>query len=69
MKGEDVTALRRAIDELQQSAGDMAQHVQAAASAGAGAQTASAGPTGDGRQAAGQGDDEVIDAEFEVTNK
>jgi len=60
--GEDVGAIKQAIDELQQASQAMAQHIHRAG-ASAGAQ-----PSGDGAQAGKGGgkDDDVIDAEFEV---
>ncbi|MFO0864973.1 MAG: Hsp70 family protein [Gemmataceae bacterium] len=61
MKGDNVDAVRTALNTLQTAAHAMAQHVQRA---GGGA---SAPPSGDGHAAAGgpKGDD-VIDAEYEV---
>jgi molecular chaperone DnaK len=60
--GEDVGAIKQAIDELQQASQAMAQHIHRAG-ASAGAQ-----PSGDGAQGGKGGgkDDDVIDAEFEV---
>jgi molecular chaperone DnaK len=60
--GEDVGAIKQAIDELQQASQAMAQHIHRAG-ASAGAQ-----PSDDGAQAGKGGgkDDDVIDAEFEV---
>jgi molecular chaperone DnaK len=60
MTGEDVQAIRRAIEELQQASQAMAQHIQSREPVGAGAAT-----SGNGRRG-GQGKDDVIDAEFEV---
>ncbi len=61
MSGSDVQAIRRAVEELQQASTAMAQHVQQ----GRRAEYATAGAaTGDGQ--AGQGKDDVIDAEYEV---
>jgi molecular chaperone DnaK len=59
MRRDDVQTLRRAVEELQQSANAMAQHIQGRQSAGA-----TAGRDGAGHD--GQGRDDVIDAEFEV---
>jgi molecular chaperone DnaK len=60
MGREDVQAIRRGIDELQQASQAMAQHLHGRQTAGAGA-----APSGDGGQG-GPGKDDVIDAEFEV---
>jgi molecular chaperone DnaK len=62
MKGDDVQAIRRAVEELQQASQAMAQHMQGRQAAGAGARTSGDGRGGQG----GQGKDDVIDAEFEV---
>jgi molecular chaperone DnaK len=64
--GEDLQAIRRALDELQAAAQAMTQHVQSRQSAGT-----TSGPSGNGNgrrggPSQGQGQDEVIDAEFEV---
>ena len=55
---DDVQAIRRAVEELQQASHAMAQHVQDKEPVGAGV------GGGDGR--GGQGQDDVVDAEFEV---
>jgi molecular chaperone DnaK len=57
MKGNDVNLLRQRLNELQQAAHAMAQHVHR----GGGPQGGPQGPGGDGK-----GKDDVIDAEFEV---
>jgi molecular chaperone DnaK len=61
MKGENVDAVRTALNTLQTAAHAMAQHVQRAGGGASGA------PSGDGQSAGGapKGDD-VIDAEYEV---
>jgi molecular chaperone DnaK len=63
--GEDVAALRRAIGELDQASGAMAQHLY-----GQGGPTSAAEPPGAAGPTAGgdgkSGKDDVIDAEFEV---
>jgi molecular chaperone DnaK len=59
MNGNDVQAIRRAVDDLQQAASAMAQHMQ-------GQQTAHAGATAGGAGRSGQPQDDVIDADFEV---
>jgi molecular chaperone DnaK len=64
MNGQDTQAIRRAVEELQQAAQAMTQHIQGRQAAGAGAGAGAAG-NGNGAQG-GQGKDEVIDAEFEV---
>src|SRR5207302_1046155 len=48
MTGDDVQAMRRAIEELQQSSQAMAQHMQSRQTAGAGAGTAGNGHDGQG---------------------
>ncbi|HEY1379103.1 MAG TPA: Hsp70 family protein, partial [Gemmataceae bacterium] len=65
--GEDVAALRRAIGDLDQAAHAMSQHLYTQGGpGGAGGATGPTGPSappgGDGRS----GNDDVIDAEFEV---
>jgi molecular chaperone DnaK len=65
MNRDDAQAIRRAVDELQQAAQAMAQHMQqqpAGAGAGAGASASGNGRNGQG----GERKDDVIDAEFEV---
>jgi molecular chaperone DnaK len=74
--GNDARAIRQALDELQQAANAMAQHLYgqgegAGATAGAGAAGSSGGgspygPAGAGGDGRSQGQDDVIDAEFEV---
>lgn len=65
MTGNDVQAIRRAVEDLEQAAQAMAQHLQQGRQP-AGAGTGAAGP-GNGRgQRDGQGRDDVIDAEYEV---
>jgi molecular chaperone DnaK len=68
MTGDDVHATRRAIEELQQASQAMAQHMQSRQTAGAGAGTAGNGHDGQGAQGGQErpGNEEVIDAEFEV---
>jgi len=63
MTGDDVAALRRSIDELQQASNAMAQHLQASQAAPTAGATSGGGSGGRG----GSGPDDVIDAEFEVT--
>jgi molecular chaperone DnaK len=61
--GDDVSAIKQAIDQLQQASHAMAQHLYGrgqTADAGAGATEA---PSGDGQA---KGKEDVIDAEFEV---
>ncbi|HEY2149104.1 MAG TPA: Hsp70 family protein, partial [Pirellulales bacterium] len=63
--GEDVAALRRAINDLDQAANAMSQHLysQAPPAGESGGETGPSGaPSGDGKAAK----DDVIDAEFEV---
>jgi molecular chaperone DnaK len=62
--GEDVTAIKRAVEELQQASHAMAQHLYKPPGGPAGAQGAA--PGGDGQQGEAKGKDDVIDAEFEV---
>jgi molecular chaperone DnaK len=62
--GEDVNAIRQAIDELQQASHAMAQHLYSRQQGPGGAPPGSETP-GDGRTQ-GQGKEDVIDAEFEV---
>ncbi len=63
--GEDVAAIRRSIEELQQASHAMAEHLYkqqpGGGAGGGGAGGAGAQPSGDGK-----GKDDVIDAEFEV---
>ncbi len=63
--GEDVAAIRRSIEELQQASHAMAEHLNkqqpGGGAGGGGAGGAGAQPSGDGK-----GKDDVIDAEFEV---
>ncbi len=60
MAREDVQAIRRAVDDLQQASQALAQHVRSREPVGAGL-----GGDGRGRRG-GQGQEDVIDAEFEV---
>ncbi len=62
MNGENVQAIQRSVEDLRQASQALSQHVQSRQSAGAGA--APAGDGGGGRD--GQGQEDVIDAEFEV---
>src|SRR4051812_23204208 len=62
MNRDDAQAIRRALEELQQAAQAMAQHMQARQTAGA--QAAQTADSRNGRS--GQGQDEVVDAEYEV---
>jgi molecular chaperone DnaK len=64
MAGDDASAIRRAIEELQAASQAMAQHMQSRQTAGAGASGNGNGRRGGPSQ--GQGQDDVIDAEFEV---
>jgi molecular chaperone DnaK len=57
--GEDVNAIKQAINDLQQAAQAMAQHVHGAPGAGA-------APGGDGKAGGGKDKEDVVDAEFEV---
>jgi molecular chaperone DnaK len=67
MNGDDVQAIHRAINELQQAAQAMAQHMQGRQTAGAAAGASGNGHDGQrGPDGNGQGKDDVIDAEFEV---
>jgi len=65
--GEDVTAIRTAIGELDQASHAMAQHLygQGGPGAGTAGATGEAGAGGDGKTTGGDKDD-VVDAEFEV---
>jgi len=67
MKGEDAAAIRQAIENLQQAAHALAQHLyeRAATSAGTGA-GAGSGATSGGTSGSSGGGDDVIDAEYEV---
>jgi molecular chaperone DnaK len=65
MTRDDLPAIRRALEELQQASQAMAQHVQGRQTAGAGAGAAGNGRNGHDGQG-GQGKEDVIDAEFEV---
>jgi molecular chaperone DnaK len=58
--GEDVNAIKQAINDLQTAASAMAQHVHSHAQAGGGPQAA---PSGDGKD---KDKEDIIDAEFEV---
>ncbi|HQR41993.1 MAG TPA: Hsp70 family protein, partial [Gemmatales bacterium] len=60
-KGEDVAAMKAAMESLQQASHAMSQQMYKAAQPGAGAEPAGAGPG-----AADKGKDDVIDAEYEV---
>jgi molecular chaperone DnaK len=60
--GTDVAAIKRAVYELMQASGAMAQHLYAQAGAGAAASADGATP----HSAGGKSKDDVIDAEFEV---
>ncbi len=66
-KGEDVAAIKQAVDNLQQASHAMAQHLykQQPGAAGSPGPEAAA-PSGDGQADNGRGKDDVIDAEFEV---
>ena len=71
MNSEDLSALRRAVEELQQASGAMAQHIQSRQPVGAGAAAGGGGRGGNGSSGANGGHDghhpdEVIDADFEV---
>jgi molecular chaperone DnaK len=59
-EGTDVEAIRQALNNVQTAAHAMSQHV------GRGGGPPPGGHTGDGRDGAGAGKDDVIDAEFEV---
>jgi molecular chaperone DnaK len=64
MNQDDISAIRRAVEDLRQASQAMAQHTQSRQAGGATAQS-----SGDGRgrgEPQGQGQDDVIDAEFEV---
>ncbi len=67
-KGDDVTAMRRAIEEAQQSFASVSQRLYEAASAQAQAEGTTGGPTTSDSTEAGGGssaaEGEVIDAEF-----
>ena len=62
-KGDDTAAIKLALDELQQASHALSKHLYERAAGGAQAAGASAKP-GDGSKK--KGEDEVIDAEFEV---
>ncbi|MGE3805274.1 MAG: molecular chaperone DnaK [Gemmataceae bacterium] len=66
--GEDVAAIKQAIDNLMQASQAMAQHLykDAGAAAGAAGGPPPGGPSGDGSEGESKGKDDVIDAEFEV---
>jgi len=64
MNRDDAQAIRRALDELQQAAQAMAQHMRQQQPAGAGAGAAASGNGRNGQ--GGERKDDVIDAEFEV---
>ncbi|HEV3443881.1 MAG TPA: molecular chaperone DnaK [Gemmataceae bacterium] len=64
MNRDDAQAIRRALDELQQAAQAMAQHMQQQQPAGAGAGAAASGNGRNGQ--GGERKDDIIDAEFEV---
>ncbi len=72
MKGEDISAINQAVDNLQQAAHAMSQHLysrQGGAGPGGAGPTGGpggAGPTGGAAPGDGQGKEDVIDAEFEV---
>jgi molecular chaperone DnaK len=69
-KGDDVNAIKQAVDNLQQASHAMAQHLYSKTQAGAGpaAGGGPGGPTpgGEAGQGDGKGKEDVIDAEFEV---
>jgi molecular chaperone DnaK len=66
-KGDDVAAIKQAVDNLQQASHAMAQHLYKQQPGAAGAPGADgAAPSGDGTPGNGKGKDDVIDAEFEV---
>ena len=60
-KGEDVNAIQQAVNDLQQAAQAMAQHLHSHPGAGGPGAGGQAGPSGDG-----QNKEDIIDAEFEV---
>jgi molecular chaperone DnaK len=60
--GDDVAAIRTALDELQQASHAMAQHLYRGQQAGGAGEQ----PAGDGSAGGGKGKEDVIDAEFEV---
>ena len=59
--GEDVNAIRRSIEELQQASHAMAEHLYKQQPGGGAGGGAGAQPSGDGKDK-----EDVIDAEFEV---
>jgi molecular chaperone DnaK len=64
-KGEDAAAIRQSLEELQQASHALSKHLYEQAAAAAGAQAGGAGPeSGDGAKK--KGEEDVIDAEFEV---
>jgi molecular chaperone DnaK len=70
-KGEDIDRIKSALSELEQASHALSKTLYAGATGGAAQGGPSAGPTGEGPQASsGQsgepGDDDTIDAEFEV---
>ncbi len=62
-KGNDVNAIRQALNNLQSAAHALAQHV---ARAGGGGPSPGPGPSPDGAAGGERKKDDVIDAEFEV---
>ena len=64
LKGDDVNAIRQALNNLQSAAHALAQHVGRAA--GATPEAGGASPPGDRPTGGGERKDDVIDAEFEV---
>lgn len=66
-KGDDVAAIKQAVDNLQQASHAMAQHLyKQQPGAGPTPGPEGAAPGGDGQPGNGKGKDDVIDAEFEV---
>jgi molecular chaperone DnaK len=66
MNKDDLSAIRRAVEDVRQASQAMAQHTQSRQASGA---TAQPSENGRGRgESQGQGKDDVIDAEFEVKN-
>jgi molecular chaperone DnaK len=61
-KGDDLTAIRSAVTDLERAAHAMSQHLYSKTGPTPGADGAGAKPSGDGKS----GKDDVIDAEFEV---
>ena len=72
IKGDDKTAIERALGELESSRMELGKAIYAAQAAAGGSPGAGGGPgptEGDPRASAGGKKDDVIDAEFEVKDE